>query len=86
MRTETMPIFEFRCLECNSLFEKLFLNSDERVEIECPECQSRSFERVVSKSSYVLGSGPGGKKPKITEKSCAPGNKCMTLDIPGPTK
>ena len=81
-----MPIFEFRCLECSNIFEKIFLSSDERADIECPECRSMSFERVVSKSSYVMGMGSGGSKPKITSKSCSSGNSCMSLDIPGPTK
>ena len=81
-----MPIFEFRCLECNNLFEKIFLSSNEKVDMECPQCRSKTFERVVSTTNYVMGAGPGGKKPKITEKSCAPGSKCFTLDIPGPTK
>ena len=81
-----MPIFEFRCLECGNIFEKLFVNTHDSVDLECPECQSCTFERVVSKTSHVMGVGPGGKKPKISEKSCAPGNKCVTLDLPGPTK
>lgn len=81
-----MPIFEFRCLECGNIFEKLFVSSSEEVDLACPECQAMSLERVVSRTSYVMGSGPGGKEPKITEKSCAPGNKCMSLDLPGPTK
>jgi putative FmdB family regulatory protein len=81
-----MPIFEFRCLKCSNIFEKIFLSSDEKAEIECPECRSVSFERVVSKSSYVMGMGSGGSKPKITSKSCAPGNECVTLDLPGPSK
>ena len=81
-----MPIFEFRCLECGHFFEKLFMNSDEKVVLECPECESSAFERVLSRSSHVMGVGPGGKNPKITEKSCAPGSTCMTLDLPGPTK
>jgi putative FmdB family regulatory protein len=85
-KEKDMPIFEFRCLECGSLFEKLFVGSQEKVDLQCPECESSTFERVLSRSSHVMGVGPGGKRPKITEKSCAPGNKCMTLDLPGPTK
>lgn len=81
-----MPIFEFRCLECGSLFEKIFLNSDEMADIACPECNSRTFERVVSRTNHVMGSGPGGKKTTLTTKSCGAGNSCMTLDIPGPSK
>jgi len=81
-----MPIFEFRCLECSHVFEKLFVNSDEEVDIDCPECHATSFERVVSRASHVMGPGSGGSQPTITEKSCAPGSNCMTLDLPGPTK
>ncbi len=81
-----MPIFEFRCLECTNLFEKMFLSSDERADIECPECRSMSFERVVSKTSYLMGMRSGGSKPKITSKTCSSGNSCMSFDIPGPTK
>jgi putative FmdB family regulatory protein len=78
-----MPIFEFRCLQCGNLFEKLFLNPEEEVDLACPGCQSKSFERVISKTNYVMGVGKEGKKPKITSKSCSPGNTCTTLEIPG---
>ena len=81
-----MPIFEFRCLECGNLFEKLFINPDERVDMVCPECQSLSFERVVSRTNYVVGVGPEGKKAKVTTKSCGPSNQCMTLELPGIAK
>ena len=81
-----MPIFEFRCIECGNLFEKLFVHSDEAADISCPACKSRSFERVISRANYAMGVGPGGKQAKITSKSCGPSNQCMTLDLPGPTK
>lgn len=78
-----MPIFEFRCLDCGNIFEKLFFASDEQVDIRCPDCQSFSFERVVSRTNYALAPGPGGKKAKYTTKSCGPSSQCMTLDLPG---
>ena len=81
-----MPIFEFRCLECGNVFEKLFMNSNEEINLECPECKAHVCERVVSRANYAMGAGPGGNQAKVTEKSCSPGNKCMTLDLPGPSK
>lgn len=81
-----MPIFEFRCVDCGEVFEKIFRTSEENVDLTCPQCKSQTCERVVSVSSYVVGGGPGGNKPKISTKSCGSGNQCMTVDIPGPTK
>jgi putative FmdB family regulatory protein len=81
-----MPIFEFRCLECGDIFEKLFMNSNEQVDMSCPKCKSRSIERVVSKTNYALGGGAGGNQPKITTKHCGPSNQCATLELPGHTK
>lgn len=81
-----MPIFEFRCLECGNVFEKLFINSDEKADIACPKCLATSFERVVSRTNYYMGAGPGGKQANITSKSCGPDSRCMTLDLPGHTK
>jgi putative FmdB family regulatory protein len=79
-----MPIFEFRCTDCSHLFEKLFLSPDEPVDLSCPECKSQTIERVMSRSNYAVGVGSSGKQAKITTKSCAGGNQCMTLDLPGP--
>ena len=86
MRIRTMPIFEFRCLDCGDVFEKLFMNPDEQVDMMCPQCQSQSLERVVSKTNYAMGMGPGGKQSKVTTKSCGPSNQCTTLELPGHTK
>ncbi len=79
-----MPIFEFRCLECGNIFEKLFIDGQEQVEIKCPKCNSESFDRVISKTNYVMGAGKDGKKPKLTSRSCSPGSSCYTLELPGP--
>ncbi|RJQ32493.1 MAG: zinc ribbon domain-containing protein [Peptococcaceae bacterium] len=79
-----MPIFEFRCLECGNLFEKLFIASHDEVDIKCPGCRSGSFERVISRTNHVIGAGKGGQKPKLSTKSCSRGSSCTTLEIPGP--
>jgi len=82
-----MPIFEFQCIDCGNQFEKLFMSSDENVDLTCPECQSETLERVVSRTNYTMSVGTGENQPKITTKSCGDGsNQCMTLDLPGPSK
>jgi len=81
-----MPIYEFRCAECGEIFEKLFMTSDEEVDLSCPECSAYTIEKVASATNYALGVGGGGNQPKISTKACGSGNQCMTLDLPGPTK
>lgn len=81
-----MPIFEFRCAACGEIFEKLFMNSDEQVDMTCPQCSAESIERVVSRTNFAIGAGPGNNQPKITAKSCGDSSQCMTLDLPGHVK
>jgi putative FmdB family regulatory protein len=77
-----MPIYEFRCLACNHIFELLSLAKNDPVELKCPECQAAEVERVLSRASYVMGSSSGSPKTSVTTKSCS-GGSCATIDIPG---
>jgi putative FmdB family regulatory protein len=81
-----MPIYEFRCLACNHVFELLSLAQDDTGELKCPQCQATEAERVLSRVSYVMTSGSGSlTRPSVTTKSCSGGN-CTTIDIPGPSR
>ena len=81
-----MPMFEFRCADCGHVFEKLLLSLDENIDLNCSECGYQTLDRVLGQTNSVMGAGPEGAKPKLTEKSCSGGNKCFTLDLPGPTR
>lgn len=51
-----MPIYEFSCSDCNSVFEILILPKDEEPE-KCEKCGSE-IKRLISTSSFHLkGSG-----------------------------
>lgn len=78
-----MPIYEFRCLKCNQLFEFLAVRRDETLEMKCPHCGEAEFERVMSTTNFAVpgsGSGQGARKQTRT---CGGGN-CTTYEIPGP--
>lgn len=81
-----MPIYEFRCAECGHIFEKLIFESSEEADMSCPECKCEALERVVSRTNYTVGAGPGANQPKISARSCGDSNQCMTLELPGHTK
>ena len=85
-RSIYMPIFEFRCQDCQHIFELLVMNEDNTVEMKCPSCDSETFERVMSTTSFSVGGGATGKgKVSSQSRTCA-GGSCTTYEIPGPTR
>lgn len=70
-----MPIYEYRCNDCNNRFEYLVLGSDK--DICCPECNGEKVERIMSACSFkssgdggVSSAGSGGCSG-CTSSSCA---------------
>ena len=43
-----MPIYEYRCVACDSEFEALILNAKTPA---CPECKSHKVDRLISQFS-----------------------------------
>ncbi len=82
-----MPIFEFKCLECEEFFEILVMNDEEKCEMKCPKCQSEELERVLSSTNYSMtGDGSSGNNAagaSANTRTCSSGS-CTTYDIPGP--
>ncbi len=78
-----MPIYEFQCLQCHACFELLIMNANEKTQLQCPECNSEEFERVMSASCHSVGdASPKGKSAQAQTRNC-PSGSCTTYDIPG---
>ncbi len=43
-----MPIYEYRCSECEERFEKLVRLGTSTSEIECPKCGGQRVEKLIS--------------------------------------
>ncbi len=60
-----MPLFEFRCADCGTEFEKLLRKAGLTSDIMCPVCQSRRVEEQLSAFASPTRSGSatstGGK-------------------------
>ena len=81
-----MPIYEFRCLDCQNLFELLVLKDNEKVEMKCPGCDSEAFERVMSTTNFSMGGSAAGKGSVASESRNCAGVSCTTYEIPGHTR
>lgn len=60
-----MPIYEFSCLNCGKVFEKLVLKDKEIYELRCPYCNSKNIKKLISnfysnKDSSLKNSSCGG--------------------------
>jgi len=78
-----MPLYEFKCLKCQTYFEMLVMNKDEEVELKCPECKSEDFERIISSTNFAMGdSSDSSNKPSATTRTCSSGSS-TTYEIPG---
>ncbi len=51
-----MPIYEFKCNECNNKFETLLTSNADISTVTCPACQSKKIQKTISASSYRLAS------------------------------
>ncbi|SMC66202.1 putative regulatory protein, FmdB family [Desulfocicer vacuolatum DSM 3385] len=47
-----MPIYEYHCEKCETVFEKLVFAGDEE-EIFCPKCHSKEVNKIMSACSFM---------------------------------
>jgi putative FmdB family regulatory protein len=51
-----MPIFEYKCSECNTKFEVLHKSTINQSEVTCPECNSTNNKKLFSAFSSTINS------------------------------
>lgn len=61
-----MPIYEFRCEECDREFETLVLSKGE--EVHCPHCRGERVSRLMSVCALSTGDG---FKSTASSSSCS---------------
>jgi putative FmdB family regulatory protein len=54
-----MPIFEYRCKECENEFETLVRGSERP---QCPSCRSAKLEKLLSTFAALTGSSRGSAR------------------------
>jgi putative FmdB family regulatory protein len=57
-----MPIYEYRCENCDETFEELIYRQADEDEVVCPSCGGRQVERNLS-APALTGPGGGAARP-----------------------
>lgn len=59
---DVMPIYEYRCEQCEEVFEELILRSSDAETVACPRCGTSHPERLLSAASVSnrAGGSSGG--------------------------
>ncbi len=70
-----MPIFEYRCSDCNSKFEILHKSSSSTEEVVCPKCNSQKNKKLLSTfSASMNGSSSFSASDYSSDSSCSTGS------------
>lgn len=69
-----MPLFEYKCKKCNTVFEKLVIHSDDKV--VCENCGSEKAEKQLSTFAAKVNEGEGNSCSVSDCTSCCPSGTC----------
>jgi len=73
-----MPLYEYKCSDCETCFDALRAMSDADVPIACPKCGSGNTRRMISLFSAV---GSEGVIAGASCGSCTPSASCATCGL-----
>ncbi len=83
-----MPIYEYKCSECEHTLEKLQKMSDDPI-VDCPECGKPGLKKMISAAGFRLkGSGwyetdfKSGSKKNVAESSSPAATPCKSGSCP----
>jgi putative FmdB family regulatory protein len=54
-----MPIYEYKCTDCDNIFEILTTSSKLEDKVLCSKCKSDNVTKLMSAGSFKLNSGAG---------------------------
>ncbi|HVC34031.1 MAG TPA: zinc ribbon domain-containing protein [Chloroflexota bacterium] len=69
-----MPLYEYRCAECDARFEKLTSFQQADTGVRCPECGGIHPRRLISVFASFAPAGDGSAAP--ASGGCGCGGSC----------
>lgn len=50
-----MPIYEYKCNDCDTVFELLTTSVDDNKEVQCSKCNSKNVTKLISAGASLTG-------------------------------
>jgi len=72
-----MPIYEYKCQDCGTKFEKLVRRTDDGAGVECPSCGQGRVSRELS--TFAAHSAA----PKQADAPVCPSGRCSNPELCG---
>jgi len=72
-----MPIYEYKCQDCGTKFEKLVRNGSDGSGLECPSCGQRHLRQEFSTFAAHAAA------PKQSEAPVCPSGRCANPGLCG---
>jgi putative FmdB family regulatory protein len=74
-----MPIYEYRCQDCNTKFEKLVRRSDDAASLVCPNCGQNHLNTELS----TFAAHSRGTQQSAAMPSCGQAGMCPNAGMCG---
>ncbi len=71
-----MPIYEYRCEDCGTKFEKLVRRSSDVGDIECPSCRQKHLSQELSTFAAHASNGRSAEAPVCPSGRCSNPGMC----------
>ena len=83
-----MPIFEFKCMDCDQYIELLIMNKQDEIEMVCSHCGSgKTWNGSFPPPTMPIsggGSGASANSGATSQTRACSSGSCTTYTIPGP--
>ncbi len=66
-----MPIYEYKCQKCGTVFEKIIISKDDESGISCQKCGSNLIKKTISAASLKLSSHSASPIPGGAFSGCS---------------
>jgi len=67
-----MPIYEYRCQDCGTKFEKLIRRAEDAAELSCPNCGEKHLVTELSTFAPQMGGRKEASLPPCAQSGTCP--------------